>query len=70
MGDWLARRPPNIHKGSVDLESLDELFLEPYLEMLADPEVARLTGPAAKFTREKIIDWLTTRPLAEGRLDW
>ena len=70
MADWLARRPPSIHKGSVDLEALDEFFLEPYLEMLADPEVGRLTGPAPKFTRERIIEWLNSRPLAEGRLDW
>ena len=70
MADWLARRPPNIHKGSVDLEALDEFFLEPYLEMLADPEVGRLTGPAPKFTRERIVEWLNSRPLAEGRLDW
>ena len=70
MADWLARRPPNIHKGSVDLEALDEFFLEPYLEMLADQEVGRLTGPAPKFTRERIGEWLNSRPLAEGRLDW
>ena len=70
MADWLARRPPNIHKGSVDLEALDEFFLDPYLEMLADPEVGRLTGPAPKFTRERIVEWLNSRPLAEGRLDW
>jgi RimJ/RimL family protein N-acetyltransferase/predicted SprT family Zn-dependent metalloprotease len=70
MADWLARRPPSIHKGSVDLEALDEFFLEPYLEMLADPEVGRLTGPAPKFTRERIVEWLNSRPLAEGRLDW
>ena len=70
MADWLARRPPNIHKGSVDLEALDEFFLEPYLEMLADQEVGRLTGPAPKFTRERIVEWLNSRPLAEGRLDW
>ncbi len=70
MGDWLARRPPSLKKGTVDLEALDEFFLEPYLEMLADPEVGRLTGPAPKFTRERIVEWLTTRPLAEGRLDW
>jgi RimJ/RimL family protein N-acetyltransferase/predicted SprT family Zn-dependent metalloprotease len=38
--------------------------------MLEDPEVGRLTGPAPKFTRERIVEWLTTRPLAEGRLDW
>lgn len=70
MADWLARRPPNIHKGSVDLEALDELFLEPYLEMLADPEGNRLTGTKQKFTREGIVEWLKSRPLAEGRLDW
>lgn len=70
MGDWLARRPPNLRKGKVDLEALDEFFLEPYLEMLEDAEVMRLTGTTQGFTREKIVDWLTTRPLAKGRLDW
>lgn len=70
MADWLSRRAPSIYKGSVDLEQLDEFFLEPYLEMLADPEVARLTGSKKKFTREEIIDWLKSRPEAESRIDW
>ncbi len=70
MADWLARRAPYLHRGSVDLEALDELVLEPYLEMLNDPESNRLTTTTQKFTREKIIDWLKSRPLAEGRLDW
>ena len=70
MADWLARRAPYLHRGSVDLEALDERFLEPYLEMLADPESNRLTTTTQKFTREKIVDWLNSRPLAEGRLDW
>ena len=70
MGDWLARRAPYLHKGSVDIEALDERFLEPYLEMLADPESTRLTTTTKKFTREQIVEWLNSRPLAEGRLDW
>lgn len=70
LADWLARRAPFIHKGSVDLEQLDDVFLEDYLVMLADPEVARLTGSTKPFTREKIIEWLNSRPEAEGRLDW
>ena len=43
MGDWLARRPPSIRKGSIDLEALDEFFLEPYLE----PAAASAAEPAA-----------------------
>ena len=70
LADWLARRAPFIHKGSVDLEQLDELFLEDYLVMLADETVSKLTGTTQSFTREKIIDWLKSRPEAEGRLDW
>ena len=70
MADWLSRRAPSIHKGSVDLEQLDEYFLEEYLEMLADPEGQKLTGTTKTFTREEIAEWLKSRPEAEGRLDW
>jgi RimJ/RimL family protein N-acetyltransferase/predicted SprT family Zn-dependent metalloprotease len=70
MGDWLARPAPYLYRGLVNLEPLDESVLEPYLEMLADPEGNRLTTTTQKFTREKIVDWLKSRPLAEGRLDW
>lgn len=70
MSDWLARHAPYLHRGSVDLEALDERVLEPYLEMLSDPETNRLTTTTQKFTREKIVEWLKSRPLAEGRLDW
>lgn len=70
MADWLSRRAPFIHKGSVDLEQLDELFLEDYLQMLADPIVSQLTGTKKSFTREEIIEWLKSRPEAESRLDW
>ncbi len=70
MADWLSRRAPNIYKGSVDLEQLDEYFIEPYLEMLADPEGQKLTGTTKSFTRPEIEEWLKSRPEAEGRLDW
>ena len=70
MADWLSRRAPSIYKGSVFLEQLDEIFLEPYLEMLADPEGQRLTGTTKKFTRNEIVEWLKSRPMAESRLDW
>lgn len=52
------------------LKQLDISQLEPYLEFLAEPEGQRLTATKQKFTRDKIIDWLTTRPSATGRLDW
>ena len=70
MADWLSRRAPSIYKGSVDLEQLDEYFIEPYLEMLADPEGQKLTGTTKTFTRPEIEEWLKSRPEAEGRLDW
>jgi RimJ/RimL family protein N-acetyltransferase/predicted SprT family Zn-dependent metalloprotease len=54
----------------VTLRQLSLEVLEPYLEMLADPEGQRLTATTQTFTREKIVDWLTTRAGTAGRSDW
>jgi RimJ/RimL family protein N-acetyltransferase/predicted SprT family Zn-dependent metalloprotease len=54
----------------VTLRQLAPEVLEPYLEMLADPEGQRLTATTQTFTREKIVDWLVTRADTLGRNDW
>lgn len=52
------------------LVQLDESVLEPYLEMLADPEGKRLTATNKEFSRDQIFDWLSSRRGAEDRKDW
>ena len=44
--------------------------LEPYLELLADPEGRRLTATTQVFSREQIIEWLSTRAKTANRRDW
>ena len=61
---------PTLRSGSITLTQLSEHVLDEYLEMLADPETGRWLGPSQKFTRERIIDWLTTRREQTDRLDW
>jgi RimJ/RimL family protein N-acetyltransferase/predicted SprT family Zn-dependent metalloprotease len=60
----------NLEGSLVRLVQLDESFLEPYLEMLADPEGRRLTATDQSFTRTQVADWLQSRSFAEGRRDW
>ena len=54
----------------VNLVQLDASVLEPYLEMLSDPEGRRLTATKEVFSRTQIVEWLTSRPSALGRSDW
>ena len=70
MSRNLNNSAPLIEGQLVRLKQLDISQLEPYLEFLADPEGQRLTATTQKFTRDKIIEWLTTRPSATGRFDW
>jgi hypothetical protein len=44
----------------IRLEQLSEDVLDPYLEMLADPEGRRLTATTARFERPQIFEWLST----------
>ncbi len=55
---------------SVALRQLSIEVLEPYLELLADPEGKRLTATTQSFDREKIVDWLGTRAGVANRNDW
>lgn len=54
----------------VSLVQLDETALEPYLEMLCDPEGRSLTATKSTFTDVQIIEWLKTRATSNGRSDW
>lgn len=61
---------PQLNGTLVRLVQLDQAILEPYLEMLADPEGRRLTATTAQFERAQIIEWLGTRATTIGRSDW
>jgi RimJ/RimL family protein N-acetyltransferase len=54
----------------VRLEPLGPSVLEPYWEMLQEPEGLHLTGSHATFTRERVVDWLATRGEHSDRADW
>lgn len=61
---------PTLRGDFVTLSQLNEHVLDEYLEMLADPEVGRWTGPAPKYTVESIRDWLSSRRTKTDRMDW
>jgi len=54
----------------VTLAQLALNHLEPYLDLLADPEGRRLTATTQDFSREQIIEWLSTRAKTANRRDW
>jgi RimJ/RimL family protein N-acetyltransferase/predicted SprT family Zn-dependent metalloprotease len=61
---------PNLQGKLVRLEPLNESFLSPYLEMLADPEGRKLTATSASFSEPQIREWLLSRESTSGRIDW
>lgn len=61
---------PTLQGVRVNLVQLDEAVLEPYLEMLSDPDGRRLTATKEVFSRSQIVDWLSSRADAQGRNDW
>ena len=61
---------PTLRGDLVTLSQLNEHVLDDYLDLLNDAEVARWTGPSPKFTRESILEWLSTRRTKIDRLDW
>ena len=61
----IAPGAPKIH-----LSQLSIVHLEPYLEMLADPEGRRLTGTTQVFTRASVQAWLEARATVRNRRDW
>jgi RimJ/RimL family protein N-acetyltransferase/predicted SprT family Zn-dependent metalloprotease len=54
----------------IRLEQLGPEVIDPYLEMLADPEGRRLTATTARFERPQIFEWLSTRASVPNRRDW
>lgn len=66
LAPLLAKR----NQAVVKLQQLAPRYLEPYLEMLADPEGKRLTATTQGFTREQIQKWLATRATTPNRRDW
>jgi len=54
----------------VSLTQLDGRYIEPYLDMLADPEGRRLTATTETFDRAQIENWLATRATTANRRDW
>jgi RimJ/RimL family protein N-acetyltransferase len=54
----------------VRLEPLTVAVLDEYWAMLQDPELKRLTGTHAEFTREQAESWLSSRHTQHDRADW
>jgi len=54
----------------VRLAPLSPVHLEPYIQMLSDTEIRRLTASSQVFSRTKIEHWLATRASASNRKDW
>ena len=70
MTSSISQANPSMDGVLVRLVQLDETVLEPYLEMLSDPEGRRLTATKAVFSREQIVEWLSSRARTSGRSDW
>jgi RimJ/RimL family protein N-acetyltransferase len=54
----------------VRLEPLGGEHLDAMAEMLADPEVRRLTGTRKVHSAEKLREWVVTRKDHHDRADW
>ncbi|MTA09006.1 MAG: GNAT family N-acetyltransferase, partial [Actinobacteria bacterium] len=54
----------------IRLEQLGPDVIDPYMEMLSDPEGRRLTATVENFERAEIETWLATRADASNRRDW
>lgn len=70
MTTYSKRSSPSLDGELVRLNQLDGSVLEPYLEMLSDPEGRRLTATTGAFSEVQIIEWLNSRAATEGRSDW
>ncbi|TFE24519.1 GNAT family N-acetyltransferase [Cohnella luojiensis] len=51
-------KEPRIDGKNMNLRYARESDLEAYLAFLQDPEMTRLTGSQAEFTRDQIADWI------------
>lgn len=64
------RSQPGLSGERVRLEPLTVAVLDDYWRMLQDPELKRLTGTHAEFTREHTERWLRSRHTQHDRADW
>lgn len=77
-GGWIAsvvapdalRNQAELTGEHVRLEPLTVAVLDDYWRMLQDPELKRLTGTHAEFTREQTDSWLRSRHIQPDRADW
>lgn len=60
---------PTLRGSKVLLRPLSPADLEPYLELLNDPEGQKLTGSHGTFTREVASGWLQSLATKEDRVD-
>lgn len=66
--DALATTPV-LTSERLQLRALGPEHLEPLWASVNDPELRRLTGTTATFTREGLAAWLAARAAADDRLD-
>ena len=61
---------PSLASQAVLLVQLDETVHKDYCRLMADPVSRHFTGTTENFSDQKLLDWLSTRPGHQGRLDW
>lgn len=61
---------PELRGSDVTLTPLGPEHLDETMQMLADPESARLTGTHASFTRDEVRMWLEQLTDTQDRADW
>jgi len=64
------RVQPELTGEQVVLVQLGPEHVEDVWRALRDPEILRLTGTHAKFTRERVEEWTAKLAGREGRADW
>nr|WP_221472831.1 GNAT family protein [Amycolatopsis umgeniensis] len=64
------RTQPELSGETVVLAQLDDSYFEGAWRALRDPEVIRFTGTHAKFTEERIHEFLASRPGLADRADY
>lgn len=64
--------PPAVSLDSqrISLRQLGPTWLDETLAFVNDPELAAFTATTKKFSREQIIEWLSSRATQTNRCDW
>jgi RimJ/RimL family protein N-acetyltransferase len=61
---------PNLISGHVLLTQLDESYLAPYCDLIADPISKHWTVTTSTFSDDQLLAWLRSRSGQLERLDW